>query len=472
MLSGVTTCSLLASPDMIPQTVLLRACLVALAFLGTTGQTLSSRTTFRESIQQEASAAVDCPSHCTSPGLRPSTGARIFYLIIVHNRQSMEDALFLFRAIRDPRNIVAIHVDIKARDLLWPSSPDDDAPTLLRELQDCPCGSQVHIDAVHNVQWSQWSMNLPTFWGLELAVQEYANQWDVFINLAGNTLPVYTPHSMATILQDLPYNFVTSSSCETGLLPTNVYRFPSYWHKRQHYTRNDSEPDPILVYTDEHGVEQQQTIQYYFGSQWIILQADFCTWLVKELQRKDSLLSRLAETLQASGKKMTDETFLATLLMQSEQFASTLPVTNDKSDLLWRNGTASAIRAVRYERMDEHVPTAFGKFWKQQRYDVPETATVEKPRVWGPYYLGVYDLANIRQSGALFVRKISAAIDLNLLHLLPVDYAEEIPPIQWPEEIVLSEKPDWDKRLSEMYKKAKEADLPLENSEGDDDEEL
>jgi hypothetical protein len=459
---------------MIPQT-LLRACLVALLFLGATEQVCSTSKTFQE--PQEEASGVDCPLQCTSPGLRQTRrtrGARIFYLIIVHNRQSMEEALFLFRAIRDPRNIVAIHVDVKARDLLLLSSSSDDRPTnaLLREIQDCPCGSQVRVDAVHNVQWSQWSMNLPTFWGLELAVQEYANQWDVFVNLAGNTLPVYTPHSMATILHDLPYNFVTSSSCETGLLPTNVYHFPSYWHKRQHYTRNDSEPDPILVYTDEHGVEQQQTVQIYFGSQWVILQADYCVWLVKELQREDSLPSRLAETLQASGKRMTDETFLSTLLMHSERFSSTLPVTNDNGDLLWRNGTASAIRAVRYERMDEHVPTAFGNFWKQQRYEVPETSKVEKPRVWGPYYLGVYDLANIRQSGALFVRKISTSIDPNLLQLLPVDDASEIPPIQWPEEILLSEKPDWDKRLSEMHKKAKESDLPPESSEGDEDEEL
>lgn len=44
---------------------------------------------------------------------------------------------------------------------------------------------------------------------------------------------------------------------------------------------------------------------------------------------------------------------------------------------------------------------------------------------WGPYLLGVYDLGAIRDSGALFVRKVSAAVDENLIRLLPVERSEE-----------------------------------------------
>ena len=51
--------------------------------------------------------------------------------------------------------------------------------------------------------------------------------------------------------------------------------------------------------------------------------------------------------------------------------------------------------------MDEHYP--WSNF--QQRYVSPEGAS---SRAWGPYFLGAYDLANIKKSQALFVRKVSA----------------------------------------------------------------
>ena len=96
--------------------------------------------------------------------------------------------------------------------------------------------------------------------------------------------------------------------------------------------------------------------------------------------------------------------------------------------LLYNNQTVSNIRHIRYERMDEHYPTAFGIFPKQQRYDVSdtllETHILEQTKVWGPYFLGIYDLYNIKQSGALFARKVSALIDPNLVHLLPVQQIE------------------------------------------------
>ena len=121
-----------------------------------------------------------CPAHCRDPLLsqRNDTATnitRIFYLIIVHNEQSFADAVPLFRAIRSPHNIIAIHVDVKARHLLQADGP------LQHEIQDCSCGSRVLMEAVHDVQWSQWSMNLPTFWGLQTAVQQYANDFDVFM---------------------------------------------------------------------------------------------------------------------------------------------------------------------------------------------------------------------------------------------------------------------------------------------------
>ena len=410
--------------------------------------------------------ALVCPLKCRPPSLRNAKlgGARIFYLIIVHNEKSMEDAVHLFRTIRDPRNVIAIHLDLKARHLLERKEPMQ----LIREIEECPCGSLVRIDAVHDVKWSHYSMNLPTFWGMEIAVKEFSNQWDVFINLAGNTLPVYTTDTMAMMLKELPYDFVTSSSCETGLLPTNVYEFPSFWHKRRHYTLDDTEPDQTFHFTDERGVTRNATIQIYFGSQWVIFQHKFVKWFVDEMERPDSLATLLAEHLRTSGRLMTDETFLSTLIMYADQSLVSLPRVGDNHILLWNNGTGSGIKDVRFERMDEHVPTAFGSFWTQQRYDVPEKSSVEQPRPWGPYYLGVYDLANIRESGALFVRKISSAIDANLIHLLPVESREDIPLIQWPEEVLITKKPNWSERVRELYETVKQIDKEVEP----DDEEL
>lgn len=89
------------------------------------------------------------------------------------------------------------------------------------------------------------------------------------------------------------------------------------------------------------------------------------------------------------------------------------------------------------------MPTAFGEVSVDQRYDVPKSSGVDVPKPWGPYYLGVYDLANIRDSGAIFIRKVTKAIDSNLLRLLPVSSRDEIPKIQWPKEIEIIYKPDW-----------------------------
>ena len=106
--------------------------------------------------------------------------------------------------------------------------------------------------------------------------------------------------------------------------------------------------------------------------------------------------------------------------------------------------------------MDEHYPTAFGLYPTDQRYDVPESSLADRPRVWGPYFLGVYDLANIIDSGALFIRKVSVTVDPNIVRLLPVRDWSDLPYIGWPDEIMITEKPSWEKKKAELIKKYKE----------------
>lgn len=406
-------------------------------------------------------SAVVCPGRCQEPSL--GEGARIFYFVAVHSEQTMQDAVHLIRAIRDPRNTILIHVDKKAKGLL-----DDETRLLFREIKECPCGSEIRIESRFNVEWSKWSMNLPTLWALQVAVEEYS-EWDVFINLSGDTLPVFSTDTMAIILPELPYNFVTSRSCETGLLPTNVYRFPSFWHKRRHYTKDETERDPVFEVEKQDGSRQKRTVTTHFGSQWMILQRPFCEWIISERRKLRSLPTLYEAFLMENGFLMADETYFASLLMHADEFRDTLPKLDEKHALLWRNGTTSGITAVRFERMDEHVPTAFGYLWDQQRYDVPESSTASKPRVWGPYFLGVYDLFNIRESGALFVRKVSEAVDPNMIQLLPVDSSDEIPPIQWPDEVKIEDKPDWEAFLTRLEARAAvDDDDAVDNT--DDDE--
>jgi hypothetical protein len=146
---------------------------------------------------------------------------------------------------------------------------------------------------------------------------------------------------------------------------------------------------------------------------------------------------------------MTDETFIPTLLMHVSPFNKTLPVVNEDGTL----NSLPSMHAIRFERMDEHVPTAFGAYATQQRYEVPKSSIADEPKVWGPYFLGIYDLANLKQSGALFVRKVSVTVDHNIVNLLPVNHVDELPDISWPHEVKLSPLPDWEKRIKEAIEK-------------------
>jgi hypothetical protein len=70
--------------------------------------------------------------------------------------------------------------------------------------------------------------------------------------------------------------------------------------------------------------------------------------------------------------------------------------------------------------------------------------------------LGVYDLAKIIDSGALFIRKVSMTVDPNIVRLLPVRDWSELPYIGWPNEIKIADKPNWEKKKAELIKKYKE----------------
>jgi len=392
-------------------------------------------------------------------------GAKLAYLIVVHNFRTAEDALFLYKAIRRPNTIVLIHIDTK-----FPSA-EFEKTSLYDEIvvHGCNCGAITQIHSIYDSQWGEWSMNDPTHWAMRLLVNDRettfkfndGTTWDVFINLSGDTMPTLIQSEISSLFanQLKGFNFVTSSSCETGLVPTNVYTFPSYWHKRKHYTHHP-DGNPKLTYQDNSGSTHSAELTIHFGSQWMALTPEFVEYIVNSLAQKTSLPSQFKKWLQDNRKLMADETFIPTLLMNVPEFANSIPTLQQEGEAEGALSTLPSLFNIRYERMDEHAPTAFGWYPVDQRYDVPENSLADKPKVWGPYFLGVYDLANIKRSGALFVRKASTFLDPNLVHLLPVASFDDLPDIGWPPgmAIQLSPKPDWEATKAELMRKAKAKD--------------
>ncbi len=334
-----------------------------------------SEATSRRNTDQEL---LSCPGASNGGGEDPKNcDGRVFYLLSIHNDRTLSDALYLFRGIRDARNIIVIHVDTKFGLESYYNSP------LHKEIEACPCGSRVEVASVYDCKWGSWSMNLPTLWGMEKAVKEYASKWDVFVNLSGDTLPVYSQNRIAKLFGGplRGMNFVTSVACETGLIPTSILEFPEKWHKRSHYSYK---PPDNLTYVDDDGVEHKNVkVDVYFGSQWVSLAPHFCEFLILQLARDDSLASRFRDWLIDTEKLMADETFFTSVLMR--YFPETLPnITDD----FFLDDEDISMYAIRYERMDEHVPTSKGYFPTEQRYEVPVSSSVEQPRPWGPYFLG------------------------------------------------------------------------------------
>ena len=84
---------------------------------------------------------------CISYHNATACGARILYLVGIHNNRTVADAVYLFRGIRDSRNTILIHIDRKFDMKFYNNS------LLRQEIEACPCGSHVEVASVHNASW-------------------------------------------------------------------------------------------------------------------------------------------------------------------------------------------------------------------------------------------------------------------------------------------------------------------------------
>ncbi|GMI24095.1 hypothetical protein TeGR_g2480, partial [Tetraparma gracilis] len=178
----------------------------------------------------------------------------------------------------------------------------------------------------------------------------------------------------------------------------------------------------------------------YFGSQWMSLSPSLVYFLGRSMRDEHSLARRLKAFYELKRKVVTDETFFPTVIMNTPAFAPTVPGAGRgegfSAGLPW-------LKSARFERMDEHAPSCAGALPDKQRVVAMEGV---EPRVWGPYFLGVYDLADIIESGALWFRKVSSVVEGNLYKVFPKDSREEVealPRIAWDGDVEyeISERP-------------------------------
>ena len=86
-----------------------------------------------------------------------------------------------------------------------------------------------------------------------------------------------------------------------------------------------------LSYVDTLSGEWKRNVEtpIYFGSQWMALTHEFVEYVIRSMSHPNGLGNVLKETLVDTEVQMTDESFFATLLMNSP-FKDTIPKLNSE----------------------------------------------------------------------------------------------------------------------------------------------
>jgi hypothetical protein len=88
------------------------------------------------------------------------SGARIAYLVSLHNSRTLDAGLVLLKSIAAPSSIIFIHIDTKL------SRDEYELSELNSFIEgECKaCGARVVVESKFDLEWGQWSMNDPTHW--------------------------------------------------------------------------------------------------------------------------------------------------------------------------------------------------------------------------------------------------------------------------------------------------------------------
>ena len=104
----------------------------------------------------------------------------------------------------------------------------------------------------------------------------------------------------------------------------------------------------------------------------------------------------MVEGVEESKPHIPDETFFPTVLMRSGlRVPKPVEVVKDVTG----SGKKVPLKSAWYVRMDEHYPWSSHK----QRYEAPSHLSTGRP--WGPYYVGSYDLGDIKATGPFLARR-------------------------------------------------------------------
>lgn len=211
---------------------------------------------------------------------------KIAYFIMCHKHPGQVKRLL--DAIYDEENLYVVHVDSKAEE-------DFQGIYDLAFLR-----NNVFMLDRQGVTWGCWSMVDVTLKALQFLLHS-GKEWDFFINLSGQDFPLKSQRFIKDFLKANPIqNYI-------GVYPApEVWRDVlkhTYLEMNGFITRIESERDPIEKYLGAN-------VQLYRGSNWFILNRDFCEYLLS-----NPMLEQLIGYFRFTFTP--DEMFFQTALMAS-----------------------------------------------------------------------------------------------------------------------------------------------------------
>jgi hypothetical protein len=198
----------------------------------------------------------------------------------------------LVEAIRDPRDLILLHVDFKS--LLGIQSKRNGVWSVAREM--ARRYPNVVLMRPRCLNWGGWSLSRLMLDGIELALQR-SGDWTHLINLSGQCYPIKPIEHIRTLLSGTGDQvFVQLRHFST--LPDDD------WHLR--WQGIVELPTKVIKLRTPRAPPTDFELEYK-GAQWCILPRSFCEW-----QRQAPVAHRIRRYLK--GLRLSDELIVQTLV--------------------------------------------------------------------------------------------------------------------------------------------------------------